>query len=96
MPPPAWSNSADVTSPLLAESLIPLQVAPQLSRIHPNQREVFDVQSTETTTIGRLGEWLEIGGSSQHFNSRDRENLLSTRQSGQEQRSIFIKVEEIL
>ncbi len=91
----------DVTSgfyvlPRVNGDRVTLQVAPQLSRIHPNQGGVFDVQSAETTTIGRLGEWLEIGGSSQHFNSRDRKNLLSTRQSGQEQRSIFIKVEEIL
>ena len=91
----------DVTSgfyvmPRVNGDRVTLQVAPQLSRIHPNQGGVFDVQNAETTTIGRLGEWIEIGGSTQHFNSRDRENLLSTRQSGQEQRTIFIKVEEIL
>lgn len=75
---------------------VTLLVSPQLSRVTPNQGAVFDVQNAETTTIGRLGEWLQIGGITQHFNSDNRDNLLSTRQSGQEQRTILIKVDEIL
>ncbi len=74
---------------------VTLQVSPQLSRVQPNQGGVFEVQSAETTTTGRLGEWLQIGGISQHFNSNERANLRSTRQSGQEQRTVLIKVEEI-
>lgn len=74
---------------------VTLLVAPQLSRVTPNQGAVFEVQNAETTTIGRLGEWLQIGGISQHFNSNNRDNLLSTRQSGQQQRTILIKVDEI-
>ncbi len=74
---------------------VTLLVSPQLSRVHPNQAAVFDVQNVETTTTGRLGEWLQIGGVAQHVNSNDRENLLSTRQRGQEQRTILIKVDEI-
>ena len=75
---------------------VTLLVSPQLSRVQPNQGGVFEFQNAETTTIGRLGEWMQIGGITQHFNTSDRENLRSTRQSGQEQRTILIKVEEIL
>ena len=74
---------------------VTLQISPQLSRVQPNQAAIFDVQNAETTTIGRLGEWIEIGGVSQQFNRNNRENLRSTRQDGQQQRSILVKVEEI-
>ncbi len=74
---------------------VTLQISPQLSRVQPNQAAIFEVQNADTTTIGRLGEWIQIGGVSQQFNRNDRENLRSTRQSGQEQRSILVKVEEI-
>jgi type II secretory pathway component GspD/PulD (secretin) len=75
---------------------VTLLVSPHLSRVQPNQTAVFEVQNAETTTIGRLGEWLQIGGVTQHFNSNQRDNLRNTRQSGQEQRTILIKVDEIL
>ena len=75
---------------------VTLSVSPQLSRVQPNQPATFEVQNAETTTVGRLGEWLQIGGVNQHFNSDNRENFSSTRQRGQEQRTILIKVEEIL
>ncbi len=75
---------------------VTLLVSPHLSRIKPNQGGVFEVQNAETTTIGRLGEWLQIGGVTQDFNTSNKEILRSTRQRGQEQRSILIKVEEIL
>jgi type II secretory pathway component GspD/PulD (secretin) len=81
--------------PRVSGERVTLLVSPQLSRVHPNQSAVFDVQNAETTTTGRLGEWLQIGSITQHFNSNNRENLLSTRQHGQEQRTILIKVEEI-
>ncbi len=82
--------------PRLNGDRVTLLVSPHLSRIQPNQGGVFEVQNAETTTIGRLGEWLQIGGVTQHFNTSDKEILHSTRQSGQEQRTIFSKVEEIL
>ena len=56
---------------------------------------LFDVQNAETTTAGRLGERLQIGGTTRHFNSNDTGLLQSTRQRGQEQRTILIKVDEI-
>jgi len=74
---------------------VTLFVSPQLSSIHPHQSAIFDVQNAETTTTGHLGEWLEIGGAKQHFDTNNKQSLLSTRRRGQEQRSILIKVEEI-
>lgn len=81
--------------PRVSGDMVTLQVSPQLSRIQPNQGAVFDVQNAETTITGRLGQWLQVGGIVQQFNTSDREILRSTRQQGQEQRNIFVKVEEI-
>ncbi len=90
----------DVTSgfyvlPRITGDRVTLLVSPQLSRVQPNQAAIFEVQNAETTTVGRLGEWLEIGGIAQHINNNDQTNLQSTRQQGQEQRTILIKVDEI-
>ncbi len=88
-------NSGFYVLPRVNGDLVTLFVSPQLSSVDPHQSAVFDVQNAETTTTGHLGEWLEIGGITQHFDTNDKQTLLSTRRRGQEQRSILIKVEEI-
>jgi type II secretory pathway component GspD/PulD (secretin) len=90
----------DVTSgfyvlPRVSGERVTLLVAPQLSRVHTDGNTTFEVQNAETTTSGRLGEWLEIGGIAEQYNTNSKVNLSSTRQSGEERRSIYIKVEEI-
>lgn len=81
--------------PRVSGDRVTLQVSPQLSRVQPNQGAVFEVQNAETTTVGRLGEWIEIGGVDQHFDSENREILSSSRQKGYEKRNILIRVDEI-
>lgn len=90
----------DVTSgfyvlPRLNGNTVTLSVSPQLSRAHPHQGAVFDIQNIETTVAGQLGEWIQIGGVDQHFDDSNKGILHSTRRRGQEQRSVLIKVEEI-
>jgi type II secretory pathway component GspD/PulD (secretin) len=81
--------------PRLQGDNVTLLIAPKLSRISPNQAAIFDVQEVETTAIGKLGEWIEIGGATQHYNNDNRRNVIRTKQRGQEQRNVLIKVEEI-
>jgi len=90
----------DVTSgfyvlPRLAGNRVTLFVAPQLSSLQANQGGTINIQNAETTASGQLGEWIEIGGIDQSFNDSSKGNLHSTRQQGQESRSVFVKVEEI-
>ena len=90
----------DVTSgfyvlPRLQGDNVTLLVAPHLSRVSPNQTAIFDVQNVETTASGRLGEWIQLGGTTQHFNDDSKRNLISTKRRGEEQRTVLIKVEEI-
>ena len=81
--------------PRVSGDVVTLQVSPQLSRVQPNQAAIFDVQNANTTIRGKLGQWLQIGGIVQQFNTSDREILGSSRRQGQQERSIFVKVEEI-
>lgn len=90
----------DVTSgfyvlPRLSGDRVTLLIAPQLNRVNKYQGDVFDVQSVETTASGYLGEWIQLGGINQNFNSDTNRNLISTRRRGQETRNIAIKVVEI-
>ncbi len=90
----------DVTSgfyvlPRIQGDNVTLLVAPRLSRVTPGQAAIFDIQEVETTATGRLGEWIEIGGTTQHYNNDSRANVIRTKQRGQEQRNVLIKVEEI-
>jgi type II secretory pathway component GspD/PulD (secretin) len=74
---------------------VTLLISPKLSRVSPNQAAIFDIQNVETTASGRLGEWIPIGGATQHFNDSSKRNLISTKRRGQEQRNVLVKVEEI-
>jgi type II/III secretion system protein len=90
----------DVTSgfyvlPRLQGDIVTLLVAPQLSRVAPGQAAVFDIQNVETTASGRLGEWIQLGGTTEHYNDSSKRNAISTKRRGQEQRTVLIKVEEI-
>ena len=90
----------DVTSgfyvlPRLQGNNVTLLVAPRLSRTTPGQAAIFDIQEVETTASGRLGEWIQIGGATQHYNDDGRANVIRTKQRGQEARNVLIKVEEI-
>lgn len=81
--------------PRLQGDNVTLAVSPYMQRIHPHQQDRFDTQGMETVTTGKLGEWMEIGGTAQHFSDDARENTISTNSRGQELRTILIKVEEV-
>lgn len=81
--------------PRLQGDNVTLLISPKLSRVTPNQAAVFDIQNVETTVTGQLGEWISIGGATQHFADGEKRNLISTKRRGQEQRNVLVKVEEI-
>jgi type II/III secretion system protein len=90
----------DVTSgfyvlPRLQGNNVTLLVAPELSRVTPGQGAVFDIQKVETTASGKLGEWIQIGGATQHYRDDGGVNAIRTKRRGQEQRNVLIKVDEI-
>jgi len=81
--------------PRIQGDKVTLLISSKLSRVTPNQAAIFDIQNVETTANGRLGEWIPVGGATQHFNDSSKRNLISTKRRGQEQRNVLVKVEEI-
>ncbi len=81
--------------PRLQGDNVTLLIAPHLSRVSPNQAAIFDIQNVETTASGRLGEWIQVGGATQHYNDDSNSNTISTKRRGQEQRKVMVKVEEV-
>lgn len=56
---------------------------------------VQNVQRSATTVSGRLGEWMEMGGVSQHQESRNDSLNSRSSSSTDDNRNVYIKVEEI-
>lgn len=88
----------DVTSgfyvlPRVAGEQVILEINPQQNTL--GARGAVNVQQASTTLSGRLGEWIELGGIGQQAESQGSGTVYATRQQRTEQRSIFVKVEEI-
>ena len=76
---------------------VTLEISAQNDSLAPGSGDppTLRVQQTSSTVSGRLGEWLEVGGSGLRNNSDD--TTVSTRSASRarEQRTVLIKVEEI-
>ena len=55
----------------------------------------LNVQHVDTVISGRLGEWIELGGIAQESSQRDRGTVYRRSVTGQDDRKIFLKVEEM-
>jgi hypothetical protein len=68
---------------------------PQTESFSPRQPGAVNVQSASTVVSGRLGEWIEVGGSATQ--SSDRQSGLASRRDSslQDSRRIFLKVDEV-
>lgn len=74
---------------------VQLQVDSHNDRLDPSRQGSIDIQRTSTRLSGRLGEWLELGGTRQD-NTRDNEGLLRRHAtSGARDMSLRIKVEAL-
>ncbi len=90
-------SSGFYVSPRIRGDHVTLEISTQNDSVgnmqgnYPRQ----NVQRSSTTLSGRLGEWMEMGGVSQHQESRN--DSLNSRNSSQtdESRNVYIKVEEI-
>jgi len=74
---------------------VTLDVSPYHDKLSQEQGGAIDVQSMHTTVSGRLGEWLEIGGSVEEENRQDSSYTHSARTSSRDQRRVLLKVEEV-
>jgi type II secretory pathway component GspD/PulD (secretin) len=81
-------------TPQLIGDQVSLRISPHMERAGRVQG-TYDIQYAYTTIRGRLGEWIDIGGTSRG-SFRDRDGILrSVTTSGHEDRSIQLLVEEL-
>jgi hypothetical protein len=89
------ATSGFYVEPRLSGDRVTLYVSPYMTRVSRQHGGVFDVQNAQTTVQGKLGQWIEIGGVNQQQTREVNGILYSTNRDGKENRSMFIKVEEI-
>lgn len=81
--------------PQVSGNRVTLEISQQADSAVANQRGAIDTQRLNTTVSGQLGEWIELGGSGQQGGRQQSGAFqLSTREVA-EQRSIWLKVEEV-
>lgn len=81
--------------PHLAGDRVTLEISQQSDTLLNSRSGVAQVQRLSTTVSGRLGEWIQLGGSGQQKSGDERGALsLSTREL-RDTRSIWLKVDEV-
>lgn len=81
--------------PRLAGDRVTLEISPQFDTPGNAGYGSANTQRVSTTVSGRLGEWIELGGSGQQSSGRDRGNLSVGTSDVRDNRSIWLMVEEV-
>lgn len=84
--------------PQLAGDRVTLEISPQFDT--PGNQgyggaNSVNTQRVSTTVSGRLGEWIELGGSGQQASGRERGNLGGGASELRDSRSVWLLVEEL-
>jgi len=82
-----------VTPRLTGNNNVSLQVQPHYRTVSDKRSGTIDVQEADTTLQTKLGEWVQIGGIDTDENSKDSGILSTSRNSGNKQSAIYVKVE---
>ena len=80
-------------TPQVSGELVTLAISPQ--RDTPGQAGTFNVQRAATTVSGRLGEWIALGGIDSSDTRSGSGILSSSSAQRSDNRSIWVKVEEL-
>jgi len=88
----------DVTSgfyvvPRISGDQVTLEINPQRNTV--GSGGAVNIQQAATTIAGRLGEWIELGGVGGQSASSGSGTVYSTRSTSMDNRTIFVKVEEV-
>lgn len=88
----------DVTSgfyvvPRVNGEQVTLDISPQRNTV--GNSGAVNIQQATTTLAGRLGEWIELGGVGGQSTSSGSGTVYSTRSISTDNRTIFVKVEEV-
>lgn len=80
-------------SPQLAGDRVTLEISPQFDT--PGSAGSVNTQRLSTTVSGRLGEWIELGGSGEQAAAYDRGNTVVGTNELRDRRSVWLLVEEL-
>ena len=88
----------DVTSgfyvvPRVNGEQVTLDISPQRNTV--GSSGAVNIQQASTTISGRLGEWIELGGVGGQTNASGSGTTYSTRSTSTDNRTIFVRVEEV-
>lgn len=82
-------------TPRVNADRVTLEISTQRDRVRNPNTGTVELQRVDTIVSGRLGEWIEIGGSTSQA-ARTRSDALASAGSGaRDRRSVMLKVEEI-
>lgn len=87
-------GSGLVVTPRVTGDRVTLEISPQYDRDRGRQGGA-DIQRLSTTVTGRIGEWIELGGSSQDESGSERGYTRYENTRGRDSRSVWLRVEEI-
>jgi type II secretory pathway component GspD/PulD (secretin) len=82
-------------APRLAGDRVTLEISPQFDTPGNQGYGSVNTQRVSTTVSGRLGEWIELGGSGQQAAGRDRGNLSTATSELRDNRSVWLLIEEL-
>ena len=81
--------------PRVSGSKVFLDIAPQREQFAPGHSGAIQSERVASTVSGRLGEWIELGGSAGASTRSDSGILSSRERTATENRRIWVKVEEV-
>jgi type II secretory pathway component GspD/PulD (secretin) len=80
--------------PRVSGDRVTLEISTRRDAVGSDTRN-FDVQRVDTIVSGRLGEWMELGGVAQESTRSDRGTVSRSTSMGTENRSVYLKVDEL-
>jgi len=81
--------------PRVSGNQVTLSISTRRDSVADPNTGAINVQHVDTVISGRLGEWLEVGGIAQESVQRDNGTVYRRSVSGQEERRVFLKVDEM-
>ncbi len=89
------SGQGFYAEPRLSGDRVTLEISPQNDMRGNQGYGSVNTQRLSTTVSGRLGEWIELGGTRQQVSNQERGNLSTGSMQGSDNRSIWLLVEEV-
>jgi hypothetical protein len=74
---------------------VTLEINTARDRLRSPNTGATSIQRVNTVVSGRLGEWIEIGGSSETVDRSQNQALTRTREARSDERRVMLKVDEV-